>query len=366
MKILVLHSDVAPDAPPEDQDTLVAADAVAKALVARGYEVARAPFRQERLETDLNRIRPDIVFNLVEGIDGQGRLAPVAPDMLATLGVRFTGVNARAMALTNDKPRTKQLLRGVGLATPDWAVPPDWRGVDAGRWIVKSALEDASLGLDDRSVVAAKEVPARAAAATARFGGAWFAERYIEGREFNVSLLDAKGSCRVLPMAEMRFEHWPEGKPRIVGHDAKWEEGSSDWRGTVRAFGVERDEPELAAKLKFASERVWALFDLDGFVRVDFRVGSDGEPQVLEINANPGISPDAGFAAAAAEAGLSYEDLIEAIVRSANQEKREAPSARGAVFRPAARPESPSVSQGRREVLKGRGTAFRPAVRQKK
>ncbi len=338
MKILVLHSDIAPDAPPEEQDTLVAADAVAEALAARGFAVAQAPFRQERLEEDLNRIRPDIVFNLVEGVDGQGRLAPVAPDMLAELGVRFTGVSARAMALTNDKPQTKRLLRGAGLATPDWAMPPDWRGLDDGRWIVKSALEDASLGLDDQSVVTGKDVPARAAAATARFGGDWFAERYIEGREFNISLLDAKESCLVLPMAEMRFEHWPAGKPRIVGYDAKWEEGSRGWCGTVRAFGVERDEPELAAKLESASERVWALFELTGFARVDFRVGSGGEPQILEINANPGIAPDAGFAAAAAEAGLSYGELIEDIVRSASQERCEAPGGRGAAFRPAARP----------------------------
>lgn len=313
MKILVLHSDVAPGAPPEELDTLAAAEAVAEALAARGHQVAQVPFRQETLEADLNRIRPDIVFNLVEGVSGQGRLAPVAPDMLAELGVRFTGVSARAMALTNDKPMTKRLLREAGLATPDWAVPPDWRGLDQGRWIVKAALEDASLGLDDRSVVAGQDVPARAAAAAARFGGAWFAERYIEGREFNISLLNG----RVLPMAEMRFEHWPEGKPRIVGYDAKWEEGSSGWQGTVRAFGVERDEPELAAKLRSASERVWALFELTGFARVDFRVGSDGEPQILEINANPGIAPDAGFAAAAAEAGLSYGELIEAIVQAA-------------------------------------------------
>jgi D-alanine-D-alanine ligase len=317
MKTLVLHSDIAPDAPPEELDTLVAADAVAVALAARGFDVEQAPFRQETLEEDLNRIRPDIVFNLVEGVDGQGRLAPVAPDMLAELGVRFTGVSARAMALTNDKPQTKRLLREAGLATPDWAMPPDWRGLDDGRWIVKSALEDASLGLDDQSVVAGRNVPARAAAAAARFGGAWFAERYVEGREFNISLLDAKESCLVLPMAEMRFEHWPQSKPRIVGYDAKWEEGSSGWQGTVRAFGVERDEPELAAKLKSAGERVWALFELTGFARVDFRVGPGGEPQILEINANPGIAPDAGFAAAAAEAGLSYPELIEAIVQAA-------------------------------------------------
>lgn len=313
MKILVLHSDVAADAPPEDLDTLIAAEAVREALASRGYAVEKAAFRQETLKDLLARTKPDIVFNLVEGVEGQGRLAPLAPQMLAELGVRFTGVSAKAMAVTNDKPLTKQLLRQAGIPTPGWALPPDWAGLDGGKWIVKAALEDASLGLDDGAVVDGPRVLARAADCAARFGGAWFAERYIEGREFNIAMLDG----RVLPMAEMRFEQWPAGKPRIVGYDAKWEEDSSGWRGTVRAFGVERDEPELAAKIKSACEKVWKLFALSGFVRVDFRVGGDGVPQILEINTNPCISPDAGFAAAAEAAGMDYAALIEAITLAA-------------------------------------------------
>ena len=312
MKILVLHSDIGDNAPPEELDTLIAADAVADVLARRGHKVGQAPFRQAELEDLLARTTPDIVFNLVEGVEGQGRLAPLAPQMLADLGMRFTGVSAKAMAVTNDKPLTKSMLREAGLATPGWAVPPDWAGLDGGQWIVKSALEDASLGLDDGCVVAGPQVLARAAACAAKFGGGWFAERYVEGREFNIAVLDG----HVLPMAEMRFEHWPAGKPRIVGYDAKWEEDSSGWRGTVRAFGVERDEPELAGKLKAACEQVWKLFALSGFARVDFRVGEDGVPLILEINTNPCISPDAGFAAAAEEAGMDYGTLIEAIVKA--------------------------------------------------
>jgi D-alanine-D-alanine ligase len=313
MKILVLHSDIAAEAPPEELDTLIAADAVAKALTARGHAVEQAPFRQEALPELLARTVPEIVFNLVEGVDGQGRLAPIAPEMLAAHRVSFTGATADAMAFTNDKPLTKRKLRDAGLATPDWSVPPAWKALADGRWIVKAALEDASLGLDDQCVVEAAQVKTRADRCAARFGGDWFAERYVEGREFNIAMLDG----RVLPMAEMRFEHWPEGKPRIVGYDAKWEEDSTGWNGTVRAFGVEKYEPQLATRIKSSCEAVWRLFGLTGFARVDFRVNEDGEPLILEINTNPCISPDAGFAAAAAEAGMSYEALIEAIVEAA-------------------------------------------------
>jgi D-alanine-D-alanine ligase len=312
MKILVLHSDIAAHAPPEELDTLIAAEAVAGALCARGHTAEQAAFRQETLKDLLSQSAPDIVFNLVEGVEGQGRLAPLAPQMLAGLGARFTGASAAAMAATNDKPLTKQMLRDAGLPTPDWVVGPNWRGLDDGRWIVKATLEDASLGLDDGAVVAGADVPGRAGACARKFGGDWFAERYVEGREFNIALLDG----RVLPMAEMRFVDWPPGKPRIVGYDAKWEEGTPGWDGTVRAFGVERDEPALAAALKILCEKTWSLFHLAGFARVDFRV-ADGAPLILEINTNPCISPDAGFAAAAAEAGMDYASLIEAIVGAA-------------------------------------------------
>jgi D-alanine-D-alanine ligase len=317
VKILVLHSDIAVGAPPEEQDTLIAAEAVRAALDRRGYAVTKAAFRQETLAGLMEVETPDLVFNLVEGVDGMGALAPLAPRLLARLGIAFTGADAQGMELTNDKPRTKQKLRDADLATLDWSAPPDWSGLDGRRWIVKSALEDGSIGLDDDCVVTGVEaVKARAEICAARFGGEWFAEEYVEGREFNIALLGGATSMRILPMAEMTFADWPEGKPRIVGYGAKWDEASSGYRHTVRRFGVEKTEPELAAKLKNACEKVWNLFHLTGFVRVDLRV-RDGEPLILEINVNPCISPDAGFAAAAEAAGMAYDDLIEEIVKAA-------------------------------------------------
>jgi D-alanine-D-alanine ligase len=315
MKIIVLHQPVAPDALPEELDTLIAAEAVTKALQARGHDAAMAVFEQDSVASLLGREAPDVVFNLVEGIDGKGALAPLAPRLLAELGVKFTGTSAEAMDFTNRKPLAKQMMRDAGLATPGWSEAPHWPGLDDRQWIVKSMAEDASLGLDDGCVTeGAVAVRARAEASAARHGGAWFAEEFIDGREFNISVLGRAGCPRILPLAEMRFERWPEGKPRIVGYEAKWEEDSTGWSHTVRHFGCERQEPALAAAIIAACEKVWEIFALSGFVRVDFRVAQDGTPHVLEINANPCISPDAGLAAAAQEAGMSYEDLIETIV----------------------------------------------------
>ncbi|MGC9953511.1 MAG: D-alanine--D-alanine ligase [Rhizomicrobium sp.] len=319
MRVLVLHSDVPADAPPDDLDTIVAAKAVAEALASRGHEAPMAAFVAdlEKLRALIARQAPDVVFNLVEAIEGKGRLAYVAPQMLDDIGIPRTGTGAAALIATGDKPLSKRLFREAGIPTPDWSSPPDWEGLAEGRYIVKSADEDASLGLDDAAVVSAGEVRARAEACAVRYGGHWFAERYVDGREFNVSVLEETSGPRVLPMAEMTFEEWPAGRPRIVGYTAKWDDASFESTRTVRLFGVEEREPKLAGVLRDLSERAWSLFKLRGTARIDFRVDRAGQPLVLEVNPNPGIAPDAGFAAAAARAGLSYADLIERIVLAA-------------------------------------------------
>jgi len=321
MKILVLHSDVPPDAPPEDRDTLIAAQAIADALVSRGHTAPLASFTYAKDPDGLRRLiaalAPDAVFNMVEGIGGQGRLAYLAPQQLDLIGVPYTGTGAAALILTGDKAATKRLLRSHALPTPDWSEPPRWEGLTDGRWIVKSADEDASVGLDDGAVVDALQVAPRAEACGRRFGGRWFAEAFVDGREFNIAVIEENGAPRVLPMAEMRFEHWPDDRPRIVGYIAKWDDASFESRQTVRRFGVETREPVLARELKALCERVWTLFGCRGTARVDFRVDGQGRPLILEVNPNPGIAPDAGLVVAAAEAGLDYADLIEGVVREA-------------------------------------------------
>jgi D-alanine-D-alanine ligase len=325
MRILVLHSDVPPDAPPEEIDTLTSAEAVAQALLQNGHDVSKAPFTTDpdRFDELLKAHHADVVFNLVEGIDGIGALACTAPRMLDEAGAIFTGVDAVAMAVTSDKPLTKRRMRDAGIATPDWYEGPDWKGLKDGKYIVKSVLEDASVGLDDGCVVTSAEaVKVRAADSELRHGGKWFAEEFIDGREYNISMMEGPDGPIVMPLAEMRFDDWPADKPRIVGYGAKWDESLDINDQMVRVFDTEKNEPVLAAKLRSACERVWQLFGFTGYVRVDFRVTPEGEPLVLEINTNPCIAPDAGFAAAGAEIGLPYDKLIARLVDNAMQGAR--------------------------------------------
>ena len=324
--VLILHSDIAPDAPPDELDTMVQVEAIEAALKSCGHVVTKAAFTSDAdaLKAIVIGRGADVVFNLVESVEGSGRLSAIAPQMLDALGVKYTGAGSIELAATCDKPLTKLMLREAGLPTPDWSEGPEWQGLDAAtRYIVKSALEDASLGLDDDSVVSgAATVQARADSCAAKFGGRWFAEAYVDGREFNVAVLQQGSGPQILPLAEMTFQEWQPGRVKIVGYRAKWDDDSFDSTRTVRAFGLEEKEPALAAELRDLARRVWNLLGLNGYARVDFRVDAKGRPTILEINPNPCLSPDAGFAAAAERAGLTYAALVSHILDTALNEPR--------------------------------------------
>lgn len=318
MRVLVLHSDVSADAAPDDLDTLVTAQAVTDVLAARGHQVVQRAFVPEpgRLADLVAAAQAETVFNLVESVHGDGMQSAIVPAMLEKLDIPYTGARAAALALAADKVLSKRVMRAAGLPTADWAAPPGWDELEPERrYVVKSVTEDASLGLDDDAVVSGADVPARAELSKRTYGGRWFAEAYLEGREFNVALLQDAHELRVLPIPEMRFEAWDEARPRIVGYAAKWSEDSADAANTVRSFAVSGDEPALAADLAALALRVWPLFGLRGYARIDFRLDDQGAPMILEVNPNPCLEPNAGFAAAAAEAGMSYPYLIEHVLR---------------------------------------------------
>jgi D-alanine-D-alanine ligase len=320
MRIVVLHLDIDSQAPPEVEDSLLTARQIAQTLIARGHHVSMVPFSSDykTFSRTVSKAQPDIVFNMVEHAMGQDLLAAVAPAYLEQMGMRYTGNSPAALVTTSDKPYAKEIMRAAGLPTPDWAVGPRWRGLKANRrYIVKSAVEDASLGLDDASVVMGTDVPARAQKMFETYGGRWFAEAYIEGREFNISIMEDEGELRVLPLAEIRFIDWKRGKARIVGYKCKWDDTSEESKQTARSFGIEQEDPALAAELVRLTRQAFTLFGNRGFSRVDFRVDAKGNPLVLEVNANPSLDPDAGFAAACERVGCDYGSALEKIIASA-------------------------------------------------
>ena len=121
----------------------------------------------------------------------------------------------------------------------------------------------------------------------------------------------------LLPPAEIVFDGFPPGKPRIVGYAAKWDASSFEYTHTPRRFDLPAADGPLVAELEGLARRAWSLFGLSGYARVDFRVDAGGRPWMLELNANPCLSEDAGFAAAAARTNLELRDVLERILAAA-------------------------------------------------
>jgi D-alanine-D-alanine ligase len=323
VRVAVLHGAVPPDAPPDEQDVLVEVDAVLRALAALGHDPAAVALTLD-LEAGaraLRRLAPEVVFNLVESLEGTGRLNHLAPALLDHLGLPYTGSPTDALYLTSQKLLTKRWLAAEGISTPAWLSPPGEPGAGfPPPYIVKSLWEEASVGIDDASVVTDPAALEEELARRARtHGGIWFAEGYVEGREFNVSLLAGRAGVEMLPPAEIDFVDFPEGKPRMVGYRAKWDEGSFEFHHTPRRFDFSASDAALLARLGETARRCWEVFGLGGYARVDFRVDRSGTPWVLELNANPCLSPDSGFVAAAERAGLAYETLVARIVEGAGR-----------------------------------------------
>jgi D-alanine-D-alanine ligase len=177
--------------------------------------------------------------------------------------------------------------------------------------------------MDDESVICASdddEVVAAIRDCESRFGRPYFAEEYIEGREFNLALWG--NGPEVLPPAEIDFSAFPAGKPRIVGQRAKFAAGSFEFENTPRRYDFPPADDLLIERLKELAVECWQLFGLAGYVRVDFRCDAEGRPWILEINANPCLAPGSGFAAAWRQAGIEYEQGIQQILFDAVQRGR--------------------------------------------
>jgi GNAT superfamily N-acetyltransferase len=186
--------------------------------------------------------------------------------------------------------------------------------------------------MDDHAVVTTGDgstVVAQIESRTRQLGRACFAEQFVAGREFNLSLIAVSDGPRVLPPAEIDFSAFPPNKPKIVGYAAKWVEGTFEFVNTPRKFEFAPNDAPLLDWLRTLAVECWHAFDLRGYARVDFRVDSQGQPWILEINANPCLAPDAGFAAALARAGISLEQAVVWIVDDVQRARRTEPRVKG-------------------------------------
>ena len=334
MRVVVLHNAMSQEASEADRDVLAQVEAVGQALRQLGHEPIRVygTLDLSTVRLHLMRLCPGVVFNLVESLDGSDWLMYLATALLDTMGLPYTGAPTEAIFLSTHKLLAKERLCQAGLPTPRWLaadsqpvtlsgpercerlVPPE------ASWIVKTVKEHASLGLDDESVLSGGDdeyLRNQLRTHAARLGCPCFVEEYVEGREFNLSLLAGPDGPEVLPPAEIDFSAFPTGKPRIVGYRAKWEQQSFEYRHTPRCFDFPASQQSLLDQLHTLAIACWHIFGLRGYARVDFRVDAQQQPWILEVNANPCLSPDAGFAAALDRASIGFDQAVQRILNQA-------------------------------------------------
>jgi D-alanine-D-alanine ligase len=316
--MLLTHSSLIPPnaaSPSELKDAEWRAEwDVVQALRGMGHEVLCVGLLDEvgAVRRAVYEFKPHVAFNLTEEFDGVGFFDQNIVSYLELLKIPYTGCNPRGLMIARDKSLAKKILSFHGVATPTFEVFP--RGAPVRRpghlkfpLIVKSVNEEASIGISQASIVSDDEkLEERVFFVHEHVGTDAIAETYIEGRELYVGVL---GNVRMetFPVWELHFpdsQAWPIATRRV-----KWN-GSYRQKHGIYSGEAKNLAPDLTAKVKDISRKVYRLLGLNGYARMDLRLTQDGTVHVIEANPNPHIGAQEDFAQSAQLAGLGYGDLL--------------------------------------------------------
>jgi D-alanine-D-alanine ligase len=319
-KALIIHQHLPENAPPDEMDVLEQALAIQNSILEFGYEskLFQVTLNLGELYDEILHHQPDVVFNLVETLNGHGRLIHLVAALLESMYIPFTGCGQHALNITTGKVIAKEEMLRFGIPTASFFTSDQVTKLANGKkYILKPEWEDASVGITDEKVVTTENASRILFKANQTGIRDWFFEEYIDGREFNVTMLEGKQGWKIFSPAEILFVDYPDDKPKILGYESKWAGESFEYNNTPRTFEIAKNDQDLICHLKEISKKCIDVFKLRGYARVDFRVDHKNNPFVLEVNANPCISPDAGFYAACSNEGLTYSDIIRNIIDSA-------------------------------------------------
>ncbi len=279
------------------------------------------------IETVINLIdefSPDVIFNFVESIEGIAQYEYCMAGLFELLGYQFTGNYPATLGNCLNKARTKNILNSYSINTPKYiTIKPDEKLFTSKfnlRFpvILKLLNEDASIGISELSVVKdfySLRKQLRFLKQTYR--QEVIIEEYIEGRELNVAVLGNE----VLPISEIEFKGLPDGLPKIVTYDGKW---------IAESIYYENTKPKCPAKINKSVQKkiekiallAFEAMNCRDYARIDIRIDGNNTPYVIEVNPNPDISTDSGFARAAAAAGLKHSELLFKIANFALHRKK--------------------------------------------
>ncbi len=282
----------------DEEETIAAVEAA----LSRAGEVVRVEATGD-LPMRLHDVRPDIVFNIAEGLSGPNREAHV-PAICEFWSTPYTGSDSLTMSLCLDKGRTKEVLAHHGIATAPFAVvggPEELDGFAAWPAIVKPVHEGSSMGITRASYCASPDEARREIAGVrARYGQPAIVEAYLGGREFTCGILGNGSEARALPIVEVNFDALPE--------DAL----------PIRCPAPV--SPALAAQIEQTALAAYHVLRCRDWARIDLRCDERGVPHILEVNPLPGIHPDPAMNSclpkAARIAGLEYQEMILGVLRA--------------------------------------------------
>jgi D-alanine-D-alanine ligase len=318
MNIILLHTQDALE-PPVDP----VLDEIERALEAGGHAVRRLPVadKVEPLLAALTQDPPDLVFNVAESFGGRSALESNVAALLNLLGLHYTGSSPAGLILAGDKTLTKKVLSFHGILTARFATvfrgSVDWAGDIDFPLILKPPQEDASLGITQKSIVNdVQELLQTISSLQQEYQGPVLAEEFIDGREFYVGVL-GNSDVKALPVMELDFTGYPEGKPKIASWEAKWgddgDEKGAEFEGTRSVFPTDLSE-ELTERMQKVAVDAFNALRLRDYARVDLRMNAKEEIYVIEVNPNCYLEKSAEFATAAEKAGIPYDGLIGRIV----------------------------------------------------
>ena len=271
----------------------------------------------------LKELRPDLVFNIAEGLVGPNRESHI-PSICEMLGIPYTGSDPLTLGICLDKSRAKEILAYHKIPTPAFWVVENGSGVSLRvklPAIVKPLHEGSSKGIKDNSVVETRgDLCARVQEVISLYKEPVIVERFLPGREFTVGVLGNDPRLEILPIVEIDHGLLPEGARPIYSYEAKW-----IWDTPERPLEIFKCPARISSKLKSRIEDIVAktcrVLRIRDWCRIDLRLDERGEPNILEVNPLPGILPkpedNSCLPKAARTAGYSYTELILRVVDEA-------------------------------------------------
>ncbi len=318
-KITVLYNEVQ-ELPFSDKNALLTeegghedAKIISNALADTGFKTDIFKLTPQTIR-DIHHLRPDLFFNLCDGIGSIPKTEHKVPEFLDCHQKPYTGANASSLILTTNKVLTKKVFEQNNIPTPLFAVfetvPDNLPPRLFFPLFVKPVAEDCSLGITANSIVYnLADLKREVKNLLKRYHQPVLAEEYIAGRELNVTVIGNGRGAKVLPISEINFGDFFLGRPKFVDFKAKWMENSLSYKNTV---GICPASLSSSLQKKIENLTLKAYFACGGrdYARVDIRLKRDGTPYFLEVNLNCDLSPAMGASRSANTFGLDYNQFI--------------------------------------------------------